>query len=444
MSIPRKTIPISLEKSKPTILTPEVLKGQLTIVGLTCADSNIPKLSSYIADVKSQLPTGVLQAYSILKPCEGSLVDTLGLVSNLETSSTGNWKPGPMGYENELAYIQHETHFDWLKRNRKSFTGIESNPPEYRKKCDAVEAVKTLFVEVGANLSATLIKGLDKQDIESVLSNAIAPLSDLNASDYDVKDSRVIFLVDNYNEKTQEADGIGVLTVEWHLTIKDYKKKKTTPQHEARLTVKSRSVLYSSLEQLKADYLAAYTHFKDNSFSGLAANKIPKVRQVIIFDSLPPATDDTFSKSLLINSNKDFLDALVFYAPNLQNVGCIDNTNSSTTTTYSSSVTSGFTFSMSQAISAETYFEGSCEVVRAGLKVGFSISFTEQWSSSQTTEFSFSVPGGKKAFTYQGYLMCRVLRYNSSSGNYIYEREVGRFVTNILTTSETPLVESLQ
>jgi hypothetical protein len=104
-------------------------------------------------------------------------------------------------------------------------------------------------------------------------------------------------------------------------------------------------------------------------------------------------------------------------------------------------VTTGFTFSTSQTISAEAYFEASVEVVKAGFKVGLSISFTEQWSSSQTTEFSFSVPGGKKAFTYQGYLMSRILRFDASTGNYAYLPEVARFVTNILSTSDVPLVD---
>ncbi|HWV46313.1 MAG TPA: hypothetical protein VN039_09905 [Nitrospira sp.] len=130
------------------------------------------------------------------------------------------------------------------------------------------------------------------------------------------------------------------------------------------------------------------------------------------------------------------------FESDVQNIGSIDNTNSATTTTYASSVTSGFTFSTSQTISAEASFEASAEVVKVGFKVGLSISFTEQWSSSQTTEFSFSVPGGKRAFTYQGYLLSRILRYDPSTDNYTYLSEVARFVTNILSPSEVPLVDS--
>ena len=59
--------------------------------------------------------------------------------------------------------------------------------------------------------------------------------------------SRVIFLVENYDPVTKNADAIGVLTIWWHLTIQDYRNKpKDATQHETKLTIKSRSVFYSS------------------------------------------------------------------------------------------------------------------------------------------------------------------------------------------------------
>jgi hypothetical protein len=444
MPIPRKKIAISLKQATPTALTVAKLKEQLTDVGLTCKDADTDKLAGYITDVKEQLPVGKIQAYSICQPNTSAqpAANAFGLVSLEATSSTGNWEPDDtgIGYGPKLEYIQYGTHFDWLKRNRPSFMGVEEND-QYHDKYDTVDAVKQLFVKVGSVASATLVKGIDKDAIEAVLSNAIAPLSNPNVFNYDRHESRVIFLVENYNPQTQEADAVGVLTIEWHLKIRDYQEKKKNPQHETWLSVRSRSVLYSSLEDMNADYEAARTFFKDKSFAGLTANAIPKVSKVTIFNSLPPATADTFRQSLPKKSTTNFLDVIVLYAPNLQNVGSIDNTNSATTTTYSSSVTSGFTLSTSQTISAEAYFEASAEVVKAGFKIGLSIAFTEQWSSSQTTEFSFSVPGGKKAFTYQGYLMSRVLRFDAATGNYNYQPEVGRFVTNILSTSDVPLVD---
>src|SRR4029450_2933979 len=101
--------------------------------------------------------------------------------------------------------------------------------PTYTGRYDTIDAVKTMFATVATDASATLIKGLDKSSIESVLSNAIAPLNDANAKNYNPgPDSRVIFLVENYNPSTQEADGIGVLSVWWDLTITDYKEKDKT------------------------------------------------------------------------------------------------------------------------------------------------------------------------------------------------------------------------
>jgi hypothetical protein len=443
MPIPRKKFPISLNSATPTQLTVEKLKSQLTNIGLTCPASKEQRLEQYIVDVKTQIPDGAVQTYSILKPTGPGETAIAGLTTDLANSSTGNWEPDStgLGYGPELEYIQYSTHFDWLKANRPSFTGIEDNPPQYSGQYSTIEAIKKMFVNVGTVASATLVKGIDKSSIESVLSNAIAPLTDQSATDYNVSDSRVIFLVENYNPEKQEADGVGVLTIEWHLVITDYKEKKGDPEHEAKLTVKSRSVLYSSLEDMNADYLAAKTYFKESSFA-LALGIPVKKTKVEIFDHLPPADADTFQKSLPTSSTTNELDVIVLYAPNLQNVGCIDNTKSATTTSYSQSLTSGFTFSSSQTFSAEASFEASVEVVKAGFKMGFSITFTEQWSKSRTETMSFEVPGGKKAFTYQGYLLARILRYDASSGTYAYENETARFVTNILSTSENPLVDS--
>ena len=440
MSFPRKTIPIALKKSIPTPLTVAGLKKQLTAIGLTCPASHESKLETYVAEFNTQLPNGIVESYAILKPASLGNVALAGLATNLTTSSTGNWEPDStgLGYGTELEYLQYGLHFDWLKANRPEFTGIEDNPPQYEGTYDTVDAIKKMFLNVGTDASATLIKGVDKAAIQSVLSNAIAPLTDANASVYNVSDSRVIFLVENYNPLTQNADAVGVLTIEWTLKINDYKEKKKIPQHKSTLTVKSRSVLYSSIEAMNADFMAAKTHFKENSFA-LAAIPV-KPTKVVIFDALPVANNDTFLKSLPTLSKTDVLEVIVLYSPDLQNVGSIDNTNSDTVTSYSQSLTSGFTFSSSQSFSVGASFEVSIEVVKIGFTMGFSISFNEEWSKSRTETMSFEVPAGKKAFTYQGYLMSRILRYDAKTDTYSYDKETAKFITNILSTSRTPLV----
>ena len=441
MPIPRRTIPVSLTKATPTELTVDALKKQLTDIGLTCPASEESKLQAYINEVKRDIPAGSVETFSILKPAAPEETAVRGLVSGLAEASTGNWEPDStgFGYNTVLEYIQYETHFDWLYDNKPGFTGIENNPPPYTGRYDTIDAVKQMFAAVATDASATLVKGLDKSSLESVLSNAIAPLNDANAKNYAPgPDTRVIFLVENYNPSTQEADGIGVLTVWWDLTINDYKEKKKNPQHDTKLTVKCRSVLYSSLDDMNADYLAVQTHFKENAF--LAAGIPRPATKVTIFTTRPPANADTFKQSLPKKATADQLQVIVLYAPNLQNIGSIDNTNSDTTTEYAKSVTSGFTFETSQTLSVEASFEASAEVVKAGLTVGFSISFTEQWSTSTTETMSFSVPPGKKAFTYQGYLLSQILTYDAKTGAYAYA-DIARFLTNILATSSVPLVD---
>jgi hypothetical protein len=296
-----------------------------------------------------------------------------------------------------------------------------------------------MFVNVATTASATLIKGLDKDAIEAVLANAIAPLAQ-DTTDYDKSDSRVIFLVDNYNPNTSEADAIGVLTIEWHLVIKDYKVKKQAPTHDTTITIKSRSVLYSDLDAMNADIAAAKSALKSQAFSMFA---IPvKKPTVKIFDARPPAVKDTFDQSLPKKSTTNEIQVIVLYAPDLQIIGSIDNTGSSTSTTYSQAVTEGFTFTTSQTLTITASLEVNIEVVKAGVSVAFALSFTEEWSSSRTITMTFDVPPGKKSFNYQGYMIAEILVYDAQTGTYSYQGGSARCLTNVLVSRETPLTES--
>jgi hypothetical protein len=492
--IPRLKIPISLLAATPTVLTAEVLQKQLNDIGLNCPDTALPRLRRYTAEVQSQLRDGKTQTYAILRPAVPALAEAgtgAGLVSfaeaaaaaqatgrtsrlayTLADSSVGNWEPDQsgLGYGPELEYIQYESHFDWLKANRASFTGVVNNPPVETGKFDSVDAIKNLFVKVGVTASSTLVAGLDKASFESVLSNAIAPLHEGGVSNYDVTDSRVIFLVDNYDPETEEADAIGVLTCWWHLTIKDYKEKKQNPKHDTTLTIRCRSVLYSTLEALYGDYNAAKAQFggmaartgarpasvsapvpaampaavpgtrvlAGASRAAVAMDIPPKPGKLTIFDKLPPASNDTFRKSLPTVATADRLQAITLYAPDLEAIGSLDNTASQATSTWSQSVTSGFTFSTTQTFSAQLSEEVSIEIVKAGLTIGFSLSFTETWQKSTTTTLGFSVPPGQKAFTYQGYLLAAIINYDPEKDTYSYLSSA-RCMTEVLVTSDVPL-----
>ncbi|SMO69021.1 hypothetical protein [Fodinibius sediminis] len=449
MPIPKKGIALSLKKATPTQLDVESLKKQLHHVGLTCKHTSTENLKEYKEEVISQFPPGEVNTFGILKYKEnpnGSphFNDELGPLeadyNGLESSSKGNWEPSDtgLGYSSELEYIQFPTHFDYLMKHRPSFTGVTEEPPVYRGNYNTVEAIKNLFTNVGTTASSTLVKGLDKSSIESVLSNAIAPLNDKNAKDYDETDSRVIFLVDNYNDKTEEADAIGVLTINWHLKIKDYKEKKESLKHKTCLKIRARTVLYDDIKVLHADKKFVESHFKSKAY---CLSIPPKHHGLKIFDRRPPATENTFNRGLPVISKEKYVEVIILHSANLEEVGCLDNTNSDVSSKYSKSTTSGFTFSMSQTLSAELSFEADVEFVKAGIKIGFSLTFTETWNKSQTETIDYSVPAGKKAFVYQGYLHSSILRYNPESDTYKYV-DNGRFLTNIFKTSEEPILDN--
>ncbi len=443
MPIPQKTIKIDLDAATPTALTPEELKTQLANIGLTCEYTDPAQLKQFIEEVEDRIPNGAIQTYSILKPAAKGEDVLEGLMDDLAVSSVGNWKPSStaIGYAPELEYIVYQEHFDWLRANRPSFTGT-ADSENFKQRYDSVESIKTAFANLATTASSALVKGLDKGSIESVFSNAISPLNDAEAKDYDKKDSRVIFLVENYDPNTKEADGVGVLGVDWHLVIKDYKKKKKALQHDTTLDVTARAVLYSSIAAMNADLAAAQAHFKGKSFGGrgyLLGGIPAKDTTVKIFDTRPPADADTFRKSLPLVATSQKAEVIVLFAPDLQNIGSIDNTRSKATSTYAKSVTTGFSFSSTQEISIGAEFEAGIVLAKGKVTVGFSISFTEQYSKETSETISFAVPPGALAYTYQGTLQSQVLEYDPATDQYSYQAE-SRFLSPIIATTAEPIV----
>jgi hypothetical protein len=440
MPIPRKKIKIDLTRATPTELTPDVLQKQLNNIGLTCKYTDKKMLTKFISEVEATIPEGLIQTYQILKPAEKGEVRLKGLVGEWAESSVGNWKPDTTGagYAADLAYLIYKDHFDWLRANRPSFTGTR-NHEDFSERYDSVDSIKDAFSRLAQTASSVLIKGLDKDSIKSGFSNVISPLNDASARDYDKPDSRVLFLVENYDGKY--ADAIGVLAVDWHLGIKDFKEKKEAMKHDTTLTIDARAVLYSDLNVMNADLAAVRAHFKGHAFGGEGGllDGIPvKDTTIEIYDKRPPADADTFRKSLQLLADSTKAQVLVLFSPDLQNIGSIDNTHSKATSSYAKSVTTGFIFSSTQKIDISASFEAGVVLVKGKFTVGFSISFTEQYSTATTETINFSVPPGEKAFTYQGTLRSQILEFDPATGLYDYKAE-SRFLTPIMATTEEPI-----
>ncbi|MBF0145338.1 MAG: hypothetical protein HQL84_05665 [Magnetococcales bacterium] len=165
----------------------------------------------------------------------------------------------------------------------------------------------------------------------------------------------------------------------------------------------------------------------------------PVKHELQIFDSLPAANETTFNAGIPGLNTENVAVSIILYSPNLQIVASLDNTNSSVTSTYTTSITQGFTFSTTQSVSITESVGVSIEVVTASVSTTFALSFTEQWSTSTTKTMSFSCPPGKKAFVYQGTLMSQSLKFDSGSNTYTWSGEAAKALTQVLVTSDTPI-----
>jgi hypothetical protein len=279
---PRTGVKIGLIKATPTPLDADALRTQLNGVGLNCAKITDDSLNASIDKVTSQWSTnsninrnGPITSYGIKQPSKNSAVALSSRIGGmrllaeavppLDYYATGNWTLDASGdgYGPQLEVIQYPDHFNWLYANRANngFTGVVDNPPPYTGYYSNADAIETMFVNVGITASATLVKGLDQDAMKAVLSNAIKPMENADLSNYDQPGSLTVFLVDNYNETTKVADGLGVLFIIWRLTIDDYKKSSEDPTHYTTLTIQSGSVLYSDPKYLCGDYNKVLTQF---------------------------------------------------------------------------------------------------------------------------------------------------------------------------------------
>lgn len=165
-----------------------------------------------------------------------------------------------------------------------------------------------------------------------------------------------------------------------------------------------------------------------------------------IFAQKPDPTRDTFEQGLLLEPlQADIQKAIILYAPDVQHIGTLDNTDSDASTTYSKSVTSGFTFSMAQSIGVSANVGVNLEIVKAEVTVSLNLTFTQQWNKSTTETYQVSVPAGRKSFIYQGYLLASVLEFHTGkpeSSAYTYAGEEGRFLSNVVRTTKTALPAS--
>jgi hypothetical protein len=270
---PTPPIDLELQKTVPTPVEATTLQKQLIDIGLSCELLEHANLDKYITQVKAQLVPGSTQSFGIRNGA-GSPAGTLALdlgandsVFELSASSAANWVPeineDNKAYVHKLGYLQLKEHFEWLKTAQGTeFSGLGINENKYSGIKATVTAIKQQFVQVAFNVSATLLSGLDKTDMESVLSNVIATVPD-DAKNYDPGPmSKVVYLVDNFNPVSKTADAIGVLTVEYDLSIQNYKKSSNQPlKHKYKLDIQVWAMVYYEISKLDSDFEQVLAHF---------------------------------------------------------------------------------------------------------------------------------------------------------------------------------------
>lgn len=166
----------------------------------------------------------------------------------------------------------------------------------------------------------------------------------------------------------------------------------------------------------------------------------PPQSTVTILDSDPgPATQVVFDQGISSTSTDNESLSIVLFSPNLQLIASLDNSKSKVTSTYSTSVSHGFTFSSTQSLSITEEVGVNIEIVTEKTSVTMALSFTEQWTTTQTRTMSFSCPPGEMAFVYQGTLMSKLMSFSAATAQYHWVSAPSKALTEVLVTSAVPI-----
>ncbi|MFT6271069.1 MAG: hypothetical protein ACJAVV_003909 [Alphaproteobacteria bacterium] len=270
--IPQRRFDIDLTSMQPTEITPDLLRPQLESIGLTCEETSTANLEVYIQEVREQLAAEGLEAYGIFQRQGGIKVSSAHddyrianlcavsgktLDSEFELSANGAWTPDStaQGYDVELFTVINEKHFSELEaRKFPTFTGARGVPVIDHTTESGADAIKGLFLKVAISASSALPEdgGLDRDTTTAALSNAIG-VEGPTQVDYTKLEDRVILLVKDYDPRSKNAAGVGALNVHWNMVITDVGDKKNK-KHKSVVTSQARVALYSSIDNLMADY----------------------------------------------------------------------------------------------------------------------------------------------------------------------------------------------
>lgn len=456
----KRNIKMKLMATEPSGYPIAKLKQQMTDLGLCCEQTTESQLELYKESVMRDFPEGSRQAFYI---CKGKneknitrqelLADSGGKLSEvdylrrlgLETEDVnGSWiiEDDAGGYRTELCTIIYDNNFDRLENDYPSdFPGSKAERSEVINEPTG-SAIRDSFSTIALSVCETVQSGIAKADLESIVSTIIGENTSENPKDYEQDNVLYSYLINGYDPVTQTAIAVGVLGVSYRIHIKDYNDKsdhKDGRHNDAEIKAVARFVSYSDdkiierdVKRLESDHLV---------FRGYNDIPVP-AKKIEVYESKPAANGETFKTGLPIIAPGSHADTMIFFCPDFENIGYIDNTESDVSTGYSRSVTVGFSNSSEIAISTETSMEIDFTIAKFGFKLGVSMAMTNEWNESKEETISFEVGAGKEAYLYQGKLRSIILRYDPITRSYTYvNNSQNEFLSDAVKTTRVPIAK---
>jgi len=156
-----------------------------------------------------------------------------------------------------------------------------------------------------------------------------------------------------------------------------------------------------------------------------------------IYDRKPLACEETFLHSMYLEPRPDYIDTVVLYAPNMELLQVVDNLSSPATISYKQAISKGFTFAMTQSVTAGVAFEAQFAIAKTTFSFELTLSFSESWTTTVTEEKACSVPPYSRVFFYQGIMSASVMRYETETFKFYYmPNDEGKYKANILKATE--------
>lgn len=164
--------------------------------------------------------------------------------------------------------------------------------------------------------------------------------------------------------------------------------------------------------------------------------------KVEVYQTLPTATKTVFERAIPLSggATSEKVSKLVLYAPNLNLIGCLDNSKTKAKTVFSKAITTGFSFTEGMTFGVGMEATVGVEFFKATVKTSFEMSFTSSWNYSETQTITFEAPAGERIFMYQGSLNYRIIEYIPAELTFQYADQLNVVDLNIVQTSEIPLV----